>query len=110
MKAIRIFITSTVFLLTGILYAQGLDQRCTQMGESACVDWDRGVVMAEGLGAPASSAKNTAQKNATALRAAKLDAARNMLEMIKGINLSSSTTMRDAMLSLIHISEPTRPY
>ena len=98
MKAMRIFITSTVFLLTGILYAQGLDQRCTQMGESACVDWDRGVVMAEGLGAPASSAKNTAQKNATALRAAKLDAARNMLEMIKGINLSSSTTMRDAMV------------
>ena len=98
MKAMRIFITSTVFLLTGILYAQGLDQRCTQMGESACVDWDRGVVMAEGLGAPASSAKNTAQKNATALRAAKLDAARNMLEMIKGINLSSNTTMRDAMV------------
>ncbi|MGA0292565.1 MAG: hypothetical protein ACO3OL_01575 [bacterium] len=98
MKAMRIFITSTVFLLTGILYAQGLDQRCTQMGDSACVDWDRGVVMAEGLGAPASSAKNTAQKNATALRAAKLDAARNMLEMIKGINLSSSTTMRDAMV------------
>ena len=27
-----------------------------------------------------------------------LDAARNMLEMIKGINLSSSTTMRDAMV------------
>ena len=98
MKAMRIFITSTVFLLTGILYAQGLDQRCTQMGESACVDWDRGVVMAEGLGAPASSAKNTAQKNATALRAAKLDAARNMLEMIKGINISSSTTLRDAMV------------
>ena len=98
MKAMRIFITSTVFLLTGILYAQGLDQRCTQMGESACVDWDRGVVMAEGLGAPASSAKNTAQKNATALRAAKLDAARNMLEMIKGITLSSSTTMRAAMV------------
>ena len=98
MKAMRIFITSTVFLLTGILYAQGLDQRCTQMGESACVDWDRGVVMAEGLGAPASSAKNIAQKNATALRAAKLDAARNMLEMIKGINLSSSTTLRDAMV------------
>ncbi len=94
----RIFITSTVFLLTGILYAQGLDQRCTQMGDSACVDWDRGVVMAEGLGAPASSAKNTAQKNATALRAAKLDAARNMLEMIKGINLSSNTTIRDAMV------------
>ena len=98
MKAMRIFITCTVFLLTGILYAQELDQRCTQMGESACVDWDLGVVMAEGLGAPASSAKNTAQKNATALRAAKLDAARNMLEMIKGINLSSSTTMRDAMV------------
>ena len=62
MKAMRIFITSTVFLLTGILYAQGLDQRCTQMGDSACVDWDRGVVMAEGLGAPASSAKTPHRK------------------------------------------------
>ena len=98
MTAMKSFFTGSLLLLSSILFAQGLDQRCTQTGQSACVDWDRGVVMAEGLGAPASSAKNDAQRNATALRAARLDAARNMLEMIKGINLSSSTTMRDAMV------------
>ncbi|GIS37495.1 MAG: hypothetical protein Ct9H90mP9_5250 [Pseudomonadota bacterium] len=86
MKAMRIFITSTVFLLTGILYAQGLDQRCTQMGDSACVDWDRGVVMAEGLGAPASSAKNTAQKNALLFVRQNLSG-KEHAGNVKGINL-----------------------
>ena len=98
MQRMKWLCTGTL-LLACSLYAQGLDQRCTQEGDSACVDWDRGVVMAEGLGAPSSKAKNKAQQNATALRAARLDAARNMLEMIMGINLSSTTTMQDAMVT-----------
>lgn len=57
MTAMKSFFTGSLLLLSSILFAQGLDQRCTQTGQSACVDWDRGVVMAEGLGAPASSAK-----------------------------------------------------
>jgi hypothetical protein len=98
MTAINFFFTGIILLLYSVVFAQGLDQRCTQTGQSACVDWDRGMVMSEGLGAPASSAKNDAQRNATALRAARIDAARNMLEMIKGINISSKTTMLDAMV------------
>ena len=82
-----------------LLWAQSLDERCTQQGESACIDWDRGVVIAEGLGAPAKFAENAALRNASAQRAARLDAARNLLEMIKGVNLSSETTIQDAMVA-----------
>lgn len=79
-------------------WAQQLDARCTKGTETGCIDWERGVAIALGSGAPARNARNAAQKNATAQRAAKLDAARNVLEMIKGISLSSSTTMKDMMV------------
>ncbi len=88
-----------LFLTVTPLAAQSLDQACTQEGAAACIDWDRQMVIAEGAGAPSSKATSQAQKNATAERAARLDAARNALEMLQGINLTSSTTMRDAMLS-----------
>ena len=93
------------FLLCSLFYAVSihaqnlLDENCTQEGNSACIDWNRGVAMAEGIGVPSSKAKNQALKHASALRAAKLDAARNLLELIKGINLNSSTVMRDAMIA-----------
>lgn len=80
------------------LLGQGIDARCTQNGQSACIDWDRRVVIAKGIGAPSSKATNPATKRASAIRAARLDASRNLLEMLQGINLSGSTTMRDAMI------------
>lgn len=88
-----------LMLVPGLLWAQAIDENCTQSGASACIDWDRGVVIAEGIGAPSSMAKNPAVANASAVRAARLDAARNILEMIKGINLDSQTTMQDAMIA-----------
>jgi hypothetical protein len=76
----------------------GVDARCTTGSERACIDWERGVAIALGTGAPASWAQNAAQKNISAERAARLDAARNLLEMIKGVALTSDTTMNQAMV------------
>ncbi len=76
-----------------------IDQRCTTPSDRACVDWDKGVAIAVGTGAPASFAQNAAQKNISALRAARLDAARNLLELIKGVNISSSSTVQSAMVA-----------
>lgn len=98
MKKILLFVFG-LLLCWNPLLAQNLDERCTQNGESACIDWDRGVVIAEGLGAPAKFADNAALRNASAQRAARLGAARNILEMIKGVNLSSETTVQDAMVA-----------
>lgn len=96
MKYIFSVIISCFFAFS--LLGQGIDARCTQNGQSACIDWDRRVVIAKGIGAPSSKATNPATKRASAIRAARLDASRNLLEMLQGINLSGSTTMRDAMI------------
>lgn len=95
----RQFLTAAaIMLMASVTSAEPLSQSCSQQGDSACIDWDRQLIIAEGIGVPSATAKSIAQKNATAERAARLDAARNILEMAKGVNLSSSTTLKDAML------------
>ncbi|MDP7157280.1 MAG: hypothetical protein QF922_03535, partial [SAR324 cluster bacterium] len=95
----RQFLTAVaIILMASLAAAENLSQSCSQQGDSACIDWDRQLIIAEGIGVPAQTAKSVAQKNATAERAARLDAARNILEMAKGVNLSSATTLKDAML------------
>ena len=86
-------------LLASTAWGVSIDDRCLQDGNSACVDWNQGLVIADGLGGPAKKAGTSAQQNASAQRAARMDAARNILEMIKGINVSSNTTLQDAMLT-----------
>lgn len=78
---------------------QGIDARCTKPDERACIDWERQVAIAVGTGAPASWAQNAAQKNISAERAARLDAARNLLELIKGVALTSDSTVNQSMIA-----------
>jgi len=77
---------------------ESIDSRCFQPSQTSCVDWEHGVAIAIGLGAPAAFANNPALKNLTARRAARLDAARNLLELVKGVNLNSESTMQNAMV------------
>jgi len=91
---------AVLVFLPAMAWAQGtLDARCTQQGQQACIDWTNGIAIAIGQGAPATWAKTPAQKNISATRAARLDAARNLLEMIKGINLTSSSNIQGAMVA-----------
>ncbi len=73
--------------------------QCTTPNDRACIDWSRQVAIAVGMGVPSSSSTNPGMKNVTALRAARLDGARNLLELIRGVNISSDTTMSQAMVS-----------
>ncbi|MBI4081263.1 MAG: hypothetical protein HY423_01500 [Candidatus Lambdaproteobacteria bacterium] len=75
-----------------------IDPRCLQPSETSCVDWANGFAIAVGSGAPAAFANTAAQKNLTARRAARIDASRNLLELIKGLNISSQTSMKQAMI------------
>ena len=78
---------------------QGIDARCTKPDDRACIDWERQVAISVGTGAPASWAQNAAQKNISAERAARLDAARNLLELIKGVALTSDSTVSQSMVA-----------
>lgn len=65
----------------------------------AGVNWEGQILKATGAGAPDMKASNPAQARLGAERAAKLDAFRNLLEQAKGVRISASRTVGDAMAS-----------
>ena len=90
-----LWLAGVLIFLPALSWGQGnqqgsIDARCTQPSEQACVDWNNGLAIAVGSGAPATWAKTAAQKNISATRAARLDAARNLMELIKGVNLNTA--------------------
>lgn len=59
------------------------------------VNWSMGIIQATGIGAPPDRFAGRPQARPMALRAAKLDAMRNLLEITKGVRIDSATTVRD---------------
>ncbi len=89
--AVLVLIMALPIFLMGQGYVQ-------QVGTTGNVDWTQQVVRCTGIGAPNPNLPMTAQR-AGALRAAKLDALRNLLETIKGLYLTSETTVENSMVS-----------
>jgi hypothetical protein len=85
--------------MAGAQAGQSVDVSCTTPNDRACIDWNRQVAIAVGMGVPASFATTAGQKNVTALRAARLDAARNLLELIRGVNITSDSSLQQAMVT-----------
>ncbi len=91
------FVLSLLLFVPVLAWAQqGIEVSCTTPNDTACIDWNKGVAYAIGLGAPPDNAG--ARSNPMARRAARIDAARNLLELIQGVNLDSSTDMKNAMI------------
>ncbi len=66
-------------------------------GPGASVDWDKHLITARGQGAPDLTAPNPAAARIGAERAAELDAFRNLLEALKGVEIKSGQTVGQAM-------------
>ena len=66
----------------------------------ASIDWSRNVVRATGIGAGKSNFqnKNPGVYRAQAKRAAMMDAQRNLAETVKGVRVTSDSTMEDMIL------------
>ena len=88
------FIICLLLILPVFLFGQGYVQ---PVGSTGNVDWTQQVVRCTGIGAPNPNLPMAAQRSG-AERAAKLDALRNLLETIQGVNLTSETTVQNAML------------
>lgn len=96
MKRSRTFVILITLLSSFALVAQA--QYVTQnIGENQSVNWTNQVVRATGIGAPNPNLPMAAQR-ATAIKAAQLDAVRNLVETIKGMYITSETTVRNAMV------------
>lgn len=66
---------------------------------SGSINWSSGVIQAVGMGAPPEWAYGKPQARPMALRAAQLDAYRNLLEVVQGVRIESSTTVKNFMVT-----------
>lgn len=66
-----------------------------QLGSRGAVNWTGGYVEAVGIGAPPQRYVGTPQARPNALRAGQIDAYRNLIEVINGVRVDSTTTIRD---------------
>jgi len=96
MKMNRVVVFAMIFLL-GIALTAGAQWVNQQVGNAGTVNWSNQVIRATGIGAGNPNQPLHAQR-AMAIRAAKVDAWRNLLESVKGIALSSETTVRNSMV------------
>jgi len=78
--------------------AQGQDL-VESIGQSGKVNWTQGYVEAMGIGAPPESSYGKPNARPMALRAGKLDAYRNLLEVVKGVRIDSTTEVKDFTVS-----------
>ena len=68
-----------------------------QVPNAGAVNWQNQMLHATGIGSPNPQVPLAAQR-AGAIRAATMDALRQMLETVKGMSLTSETTVRNAMI------------
>lgn len=93
-KFFILFFSLFPFLAPLLAYGQQPLIQVTGNGE---INWSEQVIRASGSGAPHPDASNIAAARLGAERAAKADAMRNILEVVKGVRINSQTTVKDAL-------------
>jgi len=101
---------SIILLYTGIGFAQErqdgkvgmadwtkiIESRVTdQIGDKGLVNYQDGYIESVGTGAPPENTYGKPQARPMALRAAQVDAYRNLLETVQGVQIDSKTTIKD---------------
>jgi len=90
-------IAGILLLFTGAGFCQekiSMNEWVEKVGQGS-VNWSAGYIEAVGIGAPADKSIGKANARPMALRAAKVDALRNLLEITKGVQVDSATTVKD---------------
>jgi hypothetical protein len=90
-------ITGLLLLFAGAGFGQDkitASEWVEKIGQGS-VNWSGGYIEALGIGAPADKSIGKANARPMALRAAKIDAYRNLLEITRGVRVDSTTTIRD---------------
>lgn len=73
------------------------EQLIEVVGTQGYVNWSAGTIVGKGQGAPPEKYYGTPQARSLALKAAQLDACRNLLEVIRGVRIESESTVGELM-------------
>lgn len=85
----------SVFLMSAGAYGQIEEQQVVQKTANGNINWSNGIIQAKGIGAPPEKYYGKPQARPMAVRAAMLVAQRNLLEIVKGVQLDSNTVVRN---------------
>lgn len=94
---IRLIAITLLVLMTGPVYASA--QIRQPVGDYGYIDWEQQRVFAYGMGAAPADVRNVAQRRALSGRAATVDARRNLLEVVKGVQIDSQTRVEDLVVT-----------
>jgi hypothetical protein len=99
----KLFVVAAVALMlvmpaTGA-FAEEWQDVVQNIGANGSINWSQGVMIATGIGSPPEKYYGKPQARPMALRAAQLDAYRNLLEVTKGVRINSVTVVEDSMVS-----------
>ena len=97
LKKIIMFIFISGSLLQAQGWGWGADDAVEPAGSGA-MNYSNGFIVATGIGAISPLAQNPGMARATAVRAAKVDAMRNLLETVMAVTVTSETTVRGAAI------------
>jgi len=92
-----IFIAVSILLLQSPSAAAGFQKEA--IGTYGYIDWLNQIVYAKGLGVAPKDKRNSAQAQALAERAAIVVAQRNLLEVIKGVHIDSTTVVEKKIIT-----------
>ncbi|MBD3232826.1 MAG: hypothetical protein GF315_03785 [candidate division Zixibacteria bacterium] len=85
-----------VIFLAVAVFAQDQGEAVQDVAGGA-IDWTDQVVMATGIGTP-NPKLSPAQQRTSALTAARIDAYRRLMEIVKGVNLTAETVVNNSMV------------
>jgi hypothetical protein len=92
----RVLFSGLICLFLSFSLAFGQEALIQEMAGGK-IDWGDQLVIATGIGAP-NPRLSPAQQRTSALTAARIDAQRRLLEIIKGANLTAETVVNNSML------------
>jgi len=93
-------VAGILVLFTGLGFCQdkiSMNEWVEKVGQGS-VNWSQGYIEAVGIGAVPDRSVGKANARPMAMRAAKVDAYRNLLEITKGVQIDSATTVKDFMV------------
>jgi len=102
MKTKKLVVLTAVMFMLVFPATQGyvaeLHEFVETMGITGSVNWSTGIITAIGIGSPPEKYYGKPQARPMALRAAQLDAYRNLLEVTEGVRVDSVTLVKDSMV------------